>query len=78
MKPSEIKPSRPTKPIEYLYLYYDIIPMEEFEITNMADSPYHFNCVHSLVNCKGEIRDALLRTLLLDPERFERSRKMIR
>jgi hypothetical protein len=65
-----------TKPIEYLMEYYDIVPMELFEITNMADSPYYINCAYSLVNKEGEIRNELYQTLLTEPDVFARCRKM--
>jgi hypothetical protein len=63
-------------PLNYLLNFYDIELMEEFEITNMADSPYHFNNCGSLCNCNNEIRDEILSTLLTEPKWFKRSRKM--
>lgn len=63
-------------PLGLLLKFYDIELMEEFEITNMADSPYHFNRVGSLCNCKNEIRNGLLYTLLTEPKWFKRSRKL--
>ena len=63
-------------PLELLLKYYDLELMEEFEITNMADSPYYFNCCGSLCNRDNKIRDELLNTLLTEPRWFKRSRKM--
>jgi len=63
-------------PLELILNYYDIEIMEEFEITNMADSPYYFNCTGSLCNRENKIRNELLNTLLTEPKRFKRSRKM--
>lgn len=63
-------------PLGFLLEYYDIKLMEEFEITNMTDSPYHFNLCGSLCNCNNEVRNEMLYVLLTEPERYKRSRKM--
>ena len=62
-------------PLMILLEYYDIEIMEEFEITNMADSPYHFNGCGSLCNRDGKPRNEVLSTLLTEPKWFKRSRK---
>jgi len=59
-------------PFDYLMYYHDIEIMEEFEIKNMADSPYHFNSAKSLCNNENEIRNELLYVILESPNRVKK------
>ena len=63
-------------PLELLLKFYDLEFLEEFEILNMANNPYHFNYCGSLCDCNNEIKNDTLFTLLTEPGRFKRCRKM--
>lgn len=71
-----IVPSRASAPVEYLMLYYDIVQFQEFEITNMSDSPYFLNGCNSLCNKDGRIRNELFYELLNEPDLIKPVRKM--
>jgi hypothetical protein len=63
------------RPYEIVLEYFNIVPMQEFDIERMADTPYHFNCVGSLCNCRNEIRNEMLSVILLEPNRVIPVRK---
>lgn len=64
------------KPLQLLLEYYDLALLEEFKLISMTDNPYYFNLCGSLCDCNDKIKNEVLWTLLNEPERFKRSRKM--